>query len=232
MIKFWNWRPLISASGEQTGRVLELNGVIAEESWWGDEVTPEAFKQELMGGTGDIEVYINSPGGDCIAASRIYTMLVEYPGMVTVKIDGMAASAASVVAMAGSTVLMAPTAMMMIHDPSTGAWGNRAEFEKTIEVLDEYKESIMNAYEKKTGLSRAKLSHMMEDETWMNAKKAIELGFADDMIGDNQSSTAQAYAYSAVSAARKFTNMLHAEANKSKTGARVSSLMAALYEMK
>ena len=132
-----------------------------------------------MAGTGDVTVWINSPGGDCIAAAQIYTMLKEYPGKVTVKIDGMAASAASVVAMAGDSVLMSPVSMMMIHNPATGAWGDYTAMEQAIAMLDEVKESILNAYVIKSGLSRAKLSHLMDAETWMNANKAVELGLAD-----------------------------------------------------
>ncbi len=169
-------------------RVLELNGTIASESWFDDDVTPQMFKDELFAGEGDITVWINSPGGDCIAASQIYSMLMDYKGNVTVKIDGIAASAASVIAMAGTTVLMAPTALLMIHNPATMAFGDHNEMQKAIEMLSEVKESIINAYELKTGLSRAKLDHLMEDETWMNTKKAIELHFADGMLEDEKKS--------------------------------------------
>ena len=144
------------------------------------------FRDELFSGDGDVVIYLNSPGGDCIAASQIYTMLMDYPGSVTVKIDGIAASAASVIAMAGTTVLMAPTGLMMIHNPMTVAMGSKAEMEKAISMLEEVKESIVNAYELKTGLSRAKISHYMDSETWMNARKAIELGFADGMLTDER----------------------------------------------
>lgn len=135
-----------------------------------------------MSGKGDITVWINSPGGDCIAAAQIYNMLMDYKGDVTVKIDGIAASAASVIAMAGTTVLMSPVSMMMIHNPMTMAFGNHEEMAKAIEMLDAVKDSIINAYEIKTGLTRAKLSHLMDAETWMDAGKAVELGFADSML--------------------------------------------------
>lgn len=176
-------------------RVLELNGTIASESWFDDDVTPQMFKDELFACEGDITVWINSPGGDCIAASQIYSMLMDYKGNVTVKIDGIAASAASVIAMAGTTVLMAPTALLMIHNPATMAFGDHNEMQKAIEMLSEVKESIINAYELKTGLSRAKLDHLMEDETWMNAKKAIELHFADGMLEDEKKMSADVGAY-------------------------------------
>ena len=135
-----------------------------------------------MSGTGDITVWINSPGGDCVAAAQIYNMLVDYPGSVTVKIDGIAASAASVIAMAGTRVLMSPVSMLMIHNPMTIAFGDTAEMQKAIEMLGSVKDSIINAYEIKTGLSRTKLSHLMDAETWMDANRAMELGFADEIL--------------------------------------------------
>lgn len=165
-----------------TERTLFLNGTIAEESWFDDDVTPQRFKDELLSGIGDITVWINSPGGDCVAAAQIYNMLMDYKGNVTIKIDGIAASAASVIAMAGTKVIVSPVSMMMIHNPMTAAFGNASEMEKAIAMLDEVKESIINAYEIKTGMSRAKLSHLMDAETWMNANMAVELGFADEIM--------------------------------------------------
>ena len=162
--------------------MLSLNGTIAEDSWFDDDVTPGMFKDELMAGDGDITVWINSPGGDCVAAAQIYNMLSEYPGKVTVKIDGLAASAASVIAMAGNEVQMSPVSMMMIHNPATIAWGDHSEMQKAIDLLDAVKESIINAYVMKTGLSRARLSHLMDAETWMDANKTVELGFADSIL--------------------------------------------------
>ena len=135
-----------------------------------------------MSGSGPITVWINSPGGDCVAAAQIYNMLMDYPHDVTVKIDGIAASAASVIAMAGTKVLMSPVSMMMIHNPMTVAMGDTQEMQKAIEMLSSVKDSILNAYEIKTSLSRAKLSHLMDSETWMDANRAIELGFADGML--------------------------------------------------
>ena len=175
--KFWNW---VRNEGEK--RTLLLDGEISDETWWGDEVTPQMFRSELHAAEGDIDLWINSPGGDCYAAAQIYNMLMEYKGNVTVKIDGIAASAASVVAMAGSTVEISPLGMLMIHNPMTVSIGDTHEMERTIMFLAEIKESIINAYEIKTGLSRAKISRLMDAETWMNAKKAVELGFADSVL--------------------------------------------------
>jgi len=117
-----------------------------------------------------------------VAAAQIYNMLMDYRGNVTVKIDGIAASAASVIAMAGTKVLVSPVSMMMIHNPATIAMGDTAEMQKAIAMLDEVKESIMNAYEIKTGMSRTKISHLMDAETWMDANSAVEMGFADEIM--------------------------------------------------
>lgn len=193
MKKFWNW----VKDSDLNERVLYLDGVIAEDSWFDDDVTPRAFKAELEAGQGDISIWLNSPGGDCVAASQIYAMLMDYPGHVTVKIDGIAASAASVIAMAGTKVLMAPTALMMVHNPLTIAIGDSEEMKKAIDMLSEVKESIINAYEIKTSLSRARLSHLMDAETWLNANKAIELGFADGILEDKKKRVAaETYAFS------------------------------------
>jgi ATP-dependent Clp protease protease subunit len=175
--KFWNW-----VRNEDTNRTLVLNGQISDETWFGDEVTPGLFREELNAGEGDVTVWINSPGGDVFAAAQIYNMLMEYPGNVDVRIDGIAASAASVIAMAGNQVSMSPVALMMIHNPMTVAMGDKKVMQQAIDMLDEIKESIINAYELKTGQPRAKIAHMMDTETWFNAKKAVELGFADDVL--------------------------------------------------
>lgn len=187
MNKFWKWteRKFKNALGEeQIERVLTLRGTIAEESWFGDEATPDVFREELNSGKGDITVWINSPGGDCFAAAQIYNMLQNYKGKVTVKIDGLAASAASVIAMSGDEVLMSPVSMMMIHNPATNVYGDHFEMKKTIDMLEEVKASIINAYRLKSGISRKKLSELMDSETWMDATKAKELGFIDGIIGN------------------------------------------------
>ena len=182
MKKFWNWTNQAPTETEPEQRILTLNGTIAEESWFDDDITPQLFREELNAGSGDITVWINSPGGDCVAAAQIYNMLMDYRGSVTVKIDGIAASAASVIAMAGTKVLVSPVSMLMIHNPATMAMGDAAEMQKAIAMLDEVKESIINAYEIKTGMSRAKLSHLMDAETWMDAHTAVDLGFADEIM--------------------------------------------------
>ena len=181
---FWNW------GGDPGSRELYLYGTVAEESWFDDDVTPEMFREELFSGSGPVTVWLSSPGGDCIAASRIYSMLMDYPFDVTVKIDGIAASAASVIAMAGTEVLMAPTSCMMIHDPMTVAMGNEGDMEKAIGMLKAVKDSSITAYEIKTGMIREELSRLMSAETWMDCNKAIELGFADGILQKNDVSSA------------------------------------------
>lgn len=189
MRKFWKWKNKTVTNQEtgqkQTERTLFLNGTIAEETWFDDDITPALFKDELMSDGGRVTVWINSPGGDCVAAAQIYNMLKEYKDGVTVKIDGIAASAASVIAMAGDEVLMSPVSMLMIHNPATMAFGDSEEMQKAIDMLSGVKDSIINAYRLKTGLSRARLSKLMDAETWMDANKAVELGFADDILFRN-----------------------------------------------
>ena len=177
MEKFWNW-----IHDDSGGRVLRLEGPIDSESFWGDEITPQSFRDELYAEEGDITLWLNSPGGNVFAAAEIYTMIRDYPHRVTIKIASIAASAASVIAMAGNTVQMSPTALLFVHDPSTIAMGNAKDMEKAIATLNEVKESIINAYMAKTGLSHNRISKLMSDETWINAKKAVELGFADDVL--------------------------------------------------
>lgn len=231
MKKFWNWK-----NQTETGeRVLELNGTIAEESWFDDDITPRMFKEELLSGSGPVTIWINSPGGDCIAASQIYSMLMDYKGDITVKIDGIAASAASVIAMAGTKVVMAPTALLMIHNPSTTAMGDHRDMKKAIELLDQVKESIINAYEIKTGMSRTTLSHLMDAETWMNANKAIELKFADEILEDEKKKSSDvSFAFSAHEFATNLLNKIASNESTEpiKTGRKVSELKNELSKIK
>lgn len=228
----------MSNESETSERVLELRGTIAEDSWFDDDVTPQMFRDELFAGTGDVVIWLNSPGGDCIAASQIYSMLMDYKGKVTVKIDGIAASAASVIAMAGTNVLMAPTALMMIHNPATLAFGDHEDMQRAIEMLEEVKESIINAYEIKTGLSRAKLAHLMDATTWMNAKKAMELGFADGMLDGeigNEAIMSEPYEFSAKNVQMAIVNKVRKKAKpetKETYGRSINSLMERLNLMK
>ena len=228
--KFWNW------SENEDERILRIDGVIAEEPWIDDEITPKQFKSELMSGSGDITLWINSPGGDVFAASQIYNILMDYKGNVTVKIDGLAASAASVIAMAGTRVSMSPVSQIMVHNPMTVAIGNAEEMSKAIKMLSEIKESIINAYEIKTNLSRDEISKMMDSETWMNARKAVELGFADEiMYTENQNSNTalDSFMFSRMAVTNKLIDKLKSKNQaKNQNEITVESLKKRLYLLK
>ena len=190
--KFWNWVK------NEEGRTLFFDGYIAQDSWFDYDITPKQFKSELTNSEGDIVVWLNSPGGDVFAASQIYNMLKEYNGKVTVKIDGIAASAASVIAMAGGEILMSPVAMMMIHNPATVIFGEASDLQSGIDMLSEVKESIINAYEQKTSLPRNKISKMMDAETWFSAQKAVELGFADKVLYEDSEEATDGFIFDKV----------------------------------
>ena len=184
MNKFWNF------TEENGEKVLRLEGPVGEYLF-SESIIPKELRDELVACNGDLTVWINSPGGDVFAAAEIYTMLKDYKGKITVKIDALAASAASVIAMAGDKVLMSPVAMMMIHNPATMLYGTAEDFEKAINALNEIKESSINAYVKKSGLEREKISELMNAETWLSAHKALELGFIDGILfSENESGEA------------------------------------------
>ena len=179
------WRVVDAVEGDEPE--MELDGVISEYSWFGDEITPKLFKDDLdkVGQGGPITIRLNSYGGDVIAASRIHQIIRDYPGRVTVRIDGIAASAATVVAVAGDVVKMAETAFFMIHDPSMFFFVAQINLEtmtQLVSTLGAVKEGIINAYENKTGLSRARLSNFMRDESWFDAQRAADLGFVDEVV--------------------------------------------------
>ena len=177
MNKFWKFVNKVSGEGSSN---LYLEGEIASETWWGDEVTPEAFRTELRQMKGDLTVHLNSPGGDVFAGVAIYNALKDYTkGKVVVKVDGLAASIASVVAMAGDEIIMSPGSMMMIHNPWSVGVGSSDELRKAADTLDQIKDSILPIYTDRSGLSEDEVKDLMDAETWMTAEKAVELGFAD-----------------------------------------------------
>jgi len=177
---FWSWRNAVEGDEPE----MELYGYISEYSWWEDDITPKLFKDELMrkGNGGPVTVRIHSGGGDVTAASVIRAMMMDYPGRITVKVDGLCASAAMIVAMAGDRVMMQESAYMMIHDPWTIAMGNSDDLKKVMESLIACKDGILDTYESKTKMNRAKLSKLMTAETWMTARQSVEMGFADEVI--------------------------------------------------
>lgn len=170
---------------------LRIQGQIVddEDAWiyeWFNEphASPNSFRDELANHKGkNLTVWIDSYGGDCFAAAGIYNALKEHKGNVTVKIDGKAMSAATVIAMAGNSVQMSPTAIFMVHNPLTWGVGGYAEdLRKVAGVLDTVKDSIINAYQLKTGRPRNVISDLMDNETYMSAKQALAEGFVDGIL--------------------------------------------------
>lgn len=194
---FWNF---VEAEKTESGEAeLELYGVISEYSWFGDEITPKKFKEDLyrVGQGKAVLMRVNSPGGDVIAASRMRAILTDYPGPVTARIEGLAASAAVAVVMAASQVKILDSAYMMIHDPAVVVFLAQLDIEtlgKLRDDLKNIKDGIVPVYAERTGLSQEKVSRMMADETWMSAQMAVDLGFADEIFPGGQSQ-AQNVAY-------------------------------------
>lgn len=179
MSKFWKWAK--DEINTDTSELI-LDGVIASESWWDDEVTPKMFRDELSKHSGAITVRINSPGGDVWAGVSIYNALLEHQGNVTVKIDGIAASIASLIAMAGDDIVMLPGSMMMVHQPWTIAMGNSDEIAQVVEMLEKTCESMIPIYAARTGQSEEKVLELLKAETWMTAEDAVALGFATEAV--------------------------------------------------
>lgn len=180
--KFWQFR----AAAEPGVGDLLIYGLIGPDDgmgWLFDDVTPKQFKADLddLGDIHELRVFINSDGGDVFAGQAIHSMLQRHPASVTVYIDGLAASIASVVAMAGDKVIMPRNAMMMVHNPWTIGVGDADKFRKLADTLDQIRESIVAAYEGKTGMKRDELMALLQAETWMTAEDAVEMGFADEI---------------------------------------------------
>lgn len=188
-MQFWNF-----TQNEEDIELRITGEIMMEDDFWAwlfgsETTTPKSFRKELAKYKGkDITVWINSPGGDVYAASSIYTSLKEHKGKVTVKVDGYACSAASVIAMAGDEILMSPTSIIMIHNPWGAFAGEAADMRHAAEILDQVKETILNAYQLKTKKSRSKISQMMDEETWMSSTTAIKEGFADNVLYKEEAS--------------------------------------------
>lgn len=186
MRKSWEFRNYKGQDGSDK-RELYVTGEISEYNWWGDETTPDDFEKELYGGKGDVDMWISSPGGDVFAAAKIYNSITQYKGgQITAYVYGLCASAATVITMAASKILMSPAALMLIHNPYTIAWGESEDMKKTAEQLDAVKETIINAYVQKTGMDRDELSEYMNKEKAFDANEAMELGFVDGLIESEQ----------------------------------------------
>ncbi|WP_407312061.1 head maturation protease, ClpP-related [Desulfosporosinus sp. SB140] len=178
MKPFWKFQAKTDAPS--VGELL-LYGDISSTTWWGDEVTPTAFAQDLknLGEISTLNIYINSGGGDVFAGQAIYSMLKRHPAQKNVYIDGLAASIASVIAMAGDVVFMPKNAMLMIHKAWTMAIGNANDLRRLADDMDKIDESILTTYQAKTGLEAEKIIEMINAETWLTADEAVALGFAD-----------------------------------------------------
>lgn len=181
--KFWSFKNKEEGIGE-----LLLYGDISSSTWWGDEVTPKQFKKDLdaLGDVSTINVFINSDGGDVFAGQTIYSQLKRHKATINVYVDGLAASIASVIAMAGDTVYMPKNAMLMVHNPWTIAMGNAEEFRKLADDMDKIRESIITVYADKSGMENEKIIELMDAETWMTAEEALEYGFADEIEEEKQ----------------------------------------------
>lgn len=205
---FWTFRNAVEGQEPE----LELYGYISEYSWFDDDITPKMFKDDLnkFGQGGPVTIRMNSYGGDVIAASLMHNIIEEYPGRVTVQVDGIAASAATVVAVAGDVIRMQETAYFMIHDPAVVfflAQLNIEDLSRMTDSLKAVKDGIVNAYVTKTGLSRARLSKLMTEETWMDAQKAVYLGFADEIITGTPKQIELPENAAVVNALRSFVNL-------------------------
>ena len=188
---FWNFQP---ASGDNPPELI-LYGDIASETWWGDEVTPRQFTEELdaLGAVPEIVVRINSGGGDVFAANAIYTRLKDNAAKITVKIDGWAASAATIIAMAGDSIEIPGNGVFMVHDPALGLLGyfNETELAKMTDELKVIKQSIVNAYTLKTGKDAADVAAIMAAETWYDGKQAVDAGFCDKLMFEDAETTVE-----------------------------------------
>ncbi|MEY8762484.1 MULTISPECIES: head maturation protease, ClpP-related [Clostridium] len=182
--KFWKFN---AKENSDEGELL-LYGDISDSTWWGDEITPKNFKEELdsLGDIKTLNVYINSGGGDVFAGQAIYSMLKRHSATVNVYVDGLAASIASIIAMAGDRVKMPKNAMLMVHNPWSFGMGNANDFRKLADDLDKVRESMISVYEDKTGMEKESIVELMDAETWMTAEEAVEFGFADEIEEEKQ----------------------------------------------
>ncbi|WP_058953050.1 head maturation protease, ClpP-related [Clostridium tyrobutyricum] len=182
--KFWTFN---AKENSNEGELL-LYGDISDSTWWGDEITPKNFKEELdsLGDIKTLNVYINSGGGDVFAGQAIYSMLKRHSATVNVYVDGLAASIASIIAMAGDNVKMPKNSMLMVHNPWSFGMGNANDFRKLADDLDKVRESMISVYEDKTGMEKEKIVELLDAETWMTAEEAVEFGFADEIEEEKQ----------------------------------------------
>ena len=193
-----NQIPTMTATNSSKSADINIYGPIIDSSWWNDGVTtPKQIQDKLsnLGNVSQINVHINSPGGSVFAGQAIHNMFRQHPANVTMYIDGLAASIASVIAMAGNKIVMPPGAMMMIHNPLFNLWGayEASEMREMAAVLDKLKESLVATYmSRKTQKSKDEIIELMNKTTWMTAADAVEKGFADEVEGAQQISASMA----------------------------------------
>lgn len=190
--KFWNFIP---AAGNKPPELLLYGAISSQQSWWEDRVTPGKFNEELaaLGDVSEIIVRINSGGGDVFAANAIFTRLKDCSAKITVKIDGWAASAATIIAMAGDTIKIAKNGVFMIHDPAMTVWDTftAEDFEKMAEELKVIKQSIVNTYAMKSGRDTQDIEQLMSVETWWTGEDAVSNGFCDEIMFDDVSTAVE-----------------------------------------
>lgn len=177
-MKWWD----IRNQGNGTADV-KIYGIIADEKWYEEDVTPNEFQQELdaLGEISQLNVFINSPGGGVFAGFTIYNILKRHSAKVRTQVDGIAASIASVIVQAGDERVMALNGMQMIHNPVACACGYAEDLRKIADVLDKIAEPIVASYTARTTVNAAKVKEMMAGETWMTASEAVAKGFADSV---------------------------------------------------
>ena len=180
-LKFWN---LVKNEEEKTAELI-LYGSIGSDEYW-DDISDKVFKQDIenLGDVENITLHINSPGGSVFSAVAIANTLKNHKAKVIANIDGLAASAATIITSACDTVRMPKNALFMIHNPITFVYGNNQEMQKTVEMLDKVKNSIIETYLSKTKTDKETLSELMDNETWMDAETAKEYGFVDEIVNE------------------------------------------------
>ena len=181
-LKFWN----VMKNDEEKSAELILYGSIGSDEYW-DDISDKAFKQDIenLGDVENITLHINSPGGSVFSAVAIANTLKNHKAKITANIDGLAASAATIITSACDTVRMPKNALFMVHNPITFAYGNNQDMQKKLEMLNKVKNSIIETYLNKAKTDKETLSELMDNETWMSAEEAKEYGFVDEILDES-----------------------------------------------
>lgn len=199
---FDRWNTGVQAAADDTDRTISVYDVIGYDWWTGEGVTAKRVAAALRAmGAGPVTVNVNSPGGDMFEGMAIYNLLREHEGEVTVKVLGLAASAASVIAMAGDTVQIARAGFFMIHNCWVMAQGNRHDLREFAEMMEPFDAAMADIYVARTGIDAAEVTRQMDGETWINGSSAIEQGYADELLPSDQ--VGQAAAQTSASAVRR-----------------------------